>query len=392
MLSYLFGGLAMAWAWVFPQQLFLLSFVGLIPLFRNLHKPLFEELKNYLLFFSIWIGVSGFWLSNYSFDAFIFGFGSHVLWYLAILILSRLVSSKTPKYSPLVLVFVWMVADLLVATIPGFIPWYQLGNGFISTTSFDGLIAEIGVYWLSFLVLIINMYLFLCIKLKSYFSLILGVLLLLLPMFFNPNTQLESSSEIKIGLVQPHIKNPTSNLLEVNHVVDLIVYPEGYLNKELVSESSILSGGYLKNKSDEFNVAMFSESNIKYIKRRLLPYVENVINGSDNGFSKGEENVIFTLKNGLTFQPIICIESVFSDLFDKSEADFFVVITNDSWFQGSSAYFLHANHCKVRALESGKTVVRVGNTGISGAFYPTGMTETISPEYKGIKTMQVKIY
>ena len=188
------------------------------------------------------------------------------------------------------------------------------------------------------------------------------------------------------------IKNPTSNLLEVNHVVDLIVYPEGYLNKELVSESSILSGGYLKNKSDEFNVAMFSESNIKYIKRRLLPYVENVINGSDNGFSKGEENVIFTLKNGLTFQPIICIESVFSDLFDKSEADFFVVITNDSWFQGSSAYFLHANHCKVRALESGKTVVRVGNTGISGAFYPTGMTETISPEYKGIKTMQVKIY
>ena len=240
MLSYLLGGLAMAWAWVFPQQLFLLSFVGLIPLFRNLHKPLFEELKNYLLFFSIWIGVSGFWLSNYSFDAFLFGFGSHVLWYLAILILSRLVSSKTPKYSPLVLVFVWMVADLLVATIPGFIPWYQLGNGFISTTFFDGLIAEIGVYWLSFLVLIINMYLFLCIKLKSYFSLILGVFLLLLPMFFNPNTQLESSSEIKIGLVQPHIKNPTSNLLEVNHVFDLIVYPEGYLNKELVSESSIL--------------------------------------------------------------------------------------------------------------------------------------------------------
>ena len=49
-----------------------------------------------------------------------------------------------------------------------------------------------------------------------------------------------------------------------------------------------------------------------------------------------------------------------------------MTITNDAWFQRSSAAYQHFEQGAIRAVEEGRYVVRAANTGISGAVDPYG--------------------
>ena len=46
--------------------------------------------------------------------------------------------------------------------------------------------------------------------------------------------------------------------------------------------------------------------------------------------------------------------------------------TNDSWFHDSAALEMHNNQARLRAVETGRSVVRAANTGISSVISPTG--------------------
>ena len=53
-------------------------------------------------------------------------------------------------------------------------------------------------------------------------------------------------------------------------------------------------------------------------------------------------------------------------------ADALVFITNDSWFSNSNEALAHAWQATARAIETGLSVVRVGNSGVTGTILPTG--------------------
>lgn len=78
----------------------------------------------------------------------------------------------------------------------------------------------------------------------------------------------------------------------------------------------------------------------------------------------------------------ICFESIFPDVsraLVKNGAQILAVITNDAWLDGTAAPAQHAAHSILRAVESGRWVVRAANTGISMIIDPVGRVRAILP-------------
>ena len=64
--------------------------------------------------------------------------------------------------------------------------------------------------------------------------------------------------------------------------------------------------------------------------------------------------------------PLICYEAVFpQDLRVPTRPDWLLQITNDGWFGTFSGPFQHAGQARLRAIEQGLPLVRVGNTGVT---------------------------
>ena len=53
-------------------------------------------------------------------------------------------------------------------------------------------------------------------------------------------------------------------------------------------------------------------------------------------------------------------------------ANVLVTITNDAWYDGTSAPRQHLNQARLRAIEDDRYLLRAGTTGISASSIPTG--------------------
>jgi apolipoprotein N-acyltransferase len=73
--------------------------------------------------------------------------------------------------------------------------------------------------------------------------------------------------------------------------------------------------------------------------------------------------------------PLICWEAGFTDLAAAQAAagaDFFAVATDDAWFGDSDGPYAQAQLAQLRAIETGRWIVRAAATGISGIIAPDG--------------------
>lgn len=84
----------------------------------------------------------------------------------------------------------------------------------------------------------------------------------------------------------------------------------------------------------------------------------------------------------------ICFESVFPDVARaqiRNGARLLVVMTNDGWFDGTAGPAQHAAHAVLRAVETGRWVVRAANTGLSLVIDPVGRVRAaILPRQAGV--------
>ena len=84
----------------------------------------------------------------------------------------------------------------------------------------------------------------------------------------------------------------------------------------------------------------------------------------------------------------ICFESIFPDVtreLVRNGAQVLAVMTNDAWFDGTAGPAQHAVHAVLRAVESGRWVVRAANTGLSMVIDPAGRVRaTLSPRQSGV--------
>ncbi|MDQ6944358.1 MAG: apolipoprotein N-acyltransferase, partial [Candidatus Eremiobacteraeota bacterium] len=99
---------------------------------------------------------------------------------------------------------------------------------------------------------------------------------------------------------------------------------------------------------------------------RSLPYANQI-----GGFKPGH-NVQETYA-GAT--PLICWESVFGDIAHDRLRDgpsLFLIATDDAWFGTTEGPYEHAQGATLRAVETGRWVLRAAATGISGIVAPDG--------------------
>ena len=74
--------------------------------------------------------------------------------------------------------------------------------------------------------------------------------------------------------------------------------------------------------------------------------------------------------------PLICYEIIYTGrLFEDSKFDIIINISEDGWFGNSFGPKQHFDHSILRAIESGKYVVRSSNNGIAAIINPLGIIE-----------------
>ena len=81
------------------------------------------------------------------------------------------------------------------------------------------------------------------------------------------------------------------------------------------------------------------------------------------------------LEGKLKYGPAICFEVIFPQVTRtqvRHGADVLVTITNDAWYDGTSAPRQHLNMARLRAIEDDRYLLRAGTTGISAVIDPAG--------------------
>jgi apolipoprotein N-acyltransferase len=112
----------------------------------------------------------------------------------------------------------------------------------------------------------------------------------------------------------------------------------------------------------------------QYAKRRLVPFGEaGVRPGTSDAPIPTPAGVI-----GLA----VCYESAFSGqvrAMAAAGADLLAILTNDGWFGTTAGPPQHAAHAVLRAVETGRSVVRAANTGASMLIRPDGVVVARQP-------------
>ncbi len=269
----------------------------------------------------------------------------------------------------------------------------------------------------------------------------LGLLLGAIMLFFKTLPERAEQTEFfRAGFVQPYIpanvkwdpEEATENLDILSRQTrfvgslepEVVLWPEastpwpvlgGYPEmREWVEQASrvlevpILMGNLAVDREHEqwFNAAFVvtPEEGLReafYAKRKLVPFGEFipfrgllgfidkfVPIGSDFTPGPGPELLPLEIANGRTLEVgvLICYEDIFPQLARSSAqagADIFFVATNNAWYGEEGGAYQHAAHAALRAVETRRPVVRVGNGGWSGWFDSFGAVREVMLDEHG---------
>jgi len=133
-----------------------------------------------------------------------------------------------------------------------------------------------------------------------------------------------------------------------------------------------------------------------YLKRHLVPLGEymplkpfsTIIMGYLNiplsGFSAGSNNQPLLSAAGYRFASSICYEDVFqqTSIDGLPEAAYLDNVSNDTWFGDTIAPYQHLQMARMRALESGRYMLRATNTGLTAIVNQHGQIIKQAPMFK----------
>ena len=336
--------------------------------------------------------------------------------YLGKLIASTLSSRHFLWLLPLI----WSGFEVFRTKGPISFPWVHLGYTLGDYLPMIQVVSVMGVFGLSFLILLTNTLFFKFIKEKKYVYLVLAFFIPLFLFLYGSITLLNKPlphKTIKVHVVQPAInqlekwdedkfkKHLTQTYDLIDQIVtkrgDLIVLPETaipdflrsrpYIKKyfqELVNKKniSLAIGGLHYTKDVEyhyFNALFLFQPNKNseiYSKIKLVPFSERLpfddffsiikhINIGQSGFTIGSHQSYWkSLDSSYTFSPSICYEVVYPffirDLKNNG-TQLLINSTNDAWFGNSIALDQHININRFRSVELNLPIARAANTGIS---------------------------
>ena len=207
---------------------------------------------------------------------------------------------------------------------------------------------------------------------------------------------------------------------------DLVIWPETALPVMLTDPESVLAGlrqetgkdiitGIVRGEVDSqdrllfFNAIFSSQQQTGthgYDKNILVPFGEFM--PLSNLWPKGVRNLV---QGGQTYQagqqvnllplatakalPLVCYEATFPSfiLRHSPQADILLNLTNDAWFAGTTGPAQHFAMAKLRAVETGKPMIRVANRGHSAIITPTGkVLYHLKPSKNHSQEIEIPLY
>jgi len=131
----------------------------------------------------------------------------------------------------------------------------------------------------------------------------------------------------------------------------------------------LVSGGKTIGHYDKIRLVPFGE----YVPlRKMLFFAEKLVHAVGE-FEFGTRDT--PLPGRFQYGPAICYEVVYPQITRtqvRHGANVLVTITNDAWYDGTSAPRQHLNQARLRAIEDDRYLLRAGTTGISAFVDPTG--------------------
>jgi apolipoprotein N-acyltransferase len=144
----------------------------------------------------------------------------------------------------------------------------------------------------------------------------------------------------------------------------------------------LVSAGKTIGHYDKIRLVPFGE----YVPlRKMLFFAEKLVHEvGEFEFGTNEH----PLRGIFAYGPAICYEIVYPQITRtqvRNGADVLVTITNDAWYDGTSAPRQHLNQARMRAIEDDRWLLRAGTTGISALVDPTGhIVQEIPMGHEGI--------
>ncbi len=338
--------------------------------------------------------------------------------------------------APLVFAGAWTGAELLRDRWPfGGYPWGAVGTTQGSVPGVRWLAGVVGVYGLSFLVVLFSALIAWAVVHKTFawtgviyatfvVAVFIGIDLI-------SNGTPPQAKSLRVGVIQGNVPRPlvfgqnhvvlrnhlnlTKKLLEREGPVDVVVWPESSVAnrvmtsglesvRELADETNtpFLVGRSFFTTESYFNrveeVTAEGTLDGHYTKRHPVPFGEyvplgflrNAVGTLQSQIPvdqvRGTKATVFDVE-GSNIAPPICFESVFPrDFLDyvRNGAELFVIFTNNTSFERSYAAQQHIAHARMRALETRQWVVQAALAGISGVMSPDGSvgnaTDLFKPE------------
>lgn len=311
-------------------------------------------------------------------------------------------------FPPLWVFFEWLRSWLFT----GF-PW--LFSGYSQTdTLFSGLAPIVGVYGISFIIVLLSSYLLLFKHLQSIYtvrvlSITLCIVLLSLAVKDLSWSAAKPKSAIRVAMVQGNISqhqrwqkgylyHVINSYLRLSRALwgqhDLIVWPENAIPdfyhrqekflyqplQQKLQNHYLLTGLPVQEEDGRYYNAMLLLGNQQqqfYYKQHLVPFGEylpfeqllrgliDFFNIPMSGFSSPQQqSPIFNIGR----DPVlvnICYEDAFPQLFSNHKFAYMINLSNNSWYGDSYAPHQHLQIARMRALEYQRELIRSTTGGIT---------------------------
>lgn len=298
-------------------------------------------------------------------------------------------------------------------------PWLLLGYVWIDVEPVRALAAAGGIYgltlWALLLALLPAVFLMTLTRSEKRGAAALAVVLVALPLLNPLPTSLGDEGSIRLRLVQPNIAqsmklDPAAREATLQQLTaltqqpgnpQLVIWPETavpYLLAERVdirarlaaalpAGSTLVTGAVRHEEQKYYNSVMVmsgqGEVTASYDKAHLVPFGEYIplrdylpfdpVAGGEN-FSPGPGPHAVAVSGLPSFGPLVCYEIIFpGQVVSRNDVpEWLLNVTNDGWYGTSHGPYQHFEIARLRAVEEGLPVVRVANTGISGAIDAAG--------------------
>ncbi len=329
--------------------------------------------------------------------------------------------------------FVWTLLEYLRGVALTGFPWSFLAHSQHNFLTFIQVASITGTYFLSFLIVAINCIVFFVTLKKPISKVYVTVIfIMVIASFAFGLARLHEPQEAKLttAIVQGNIRQDmkwdnnfkiktiqvySQNTIKSGCNVDFVVWPETALplvfNEEVhvnqhirtlppMVNSHLLFGTIWKDRNGKlynssYLIGKNGDVNGIYNKVHLVPFGEYTplvrylpflekITAQGAGFASGEDhNPIITSMGKVGI--LICYEGVFPSITNTTVAkgaQFLVNLTNDAWYERTSAAYQHLAFYVFRAVETDRYILRSANTGISAIIDPRGRIKEKTPIFE----------